>query len=188
MVSFGRRWWLVSSLVLLFAGCQQTATPNPGHISPPPETTPQQKQLAKSLETWNALKAEHGDLYRYEVSAGSVFGPSYETTLTVQEGEIVQRDLAITEIDDEGNVTVIESWSETGAALGSHDEGAELITIDARYSRCREEVLSQDPATNDIYLDFQTNGVLRDCSYIPKNVAYDGGAEIITDLEFLGDN
>lgn len=120
-----------------------------------------------------------------KLSAGSVFGPSYDTTLTVQEGEIVQRDLAITEIDDEGNVTVVESWSETGAALGSHDEGAELITVDARYSRCRDEVLSQDPATNNIYLTFQTNGVLKECSYVPKNVVSDGGAEIITDLEFL---
>lgn len=136
MVQFGRRWRMVVLLALLIAGCQQTAVPNPDPPVPP-ETTPQQKQLAKSLETWNALKAERGDHYRYEVSAGSVFGPSYNTTLTVQRAEIVQRDLTITEIDDEGNVTVVESWSETGAALGSHDEGAELITVDERYSRCQ---------------------------------------------------
>lgn len=176
---------MVGLTSLLLAGCQQTAAPGNGQVSTPPETTPRQKQFTKSLETWNTLKAENGDHYRYKVNAGSVFGPSYDTTLTVQEGEIVQRDLAITEVDDEGNVTTTESWSETGAALGSHDEGAELITIDARYSSCRDEVLSQNPATNDIYLEFQANGVLRDCSYVPKNVAYDGGAEVITDLEFL---
>jgi hypothetical protein len=130
------------SLALLLAGCQQTAAPDIGHISTPPETTPQQKQLAKSLDTWNDLKVENGDHYRYEVSAGSVLGTSYDTTLTVQEGEIVQRDLAIVEIDDEGDVTVVESWSGTGAALSSHDEGAELITIDARYSSCQSDVLS----------------------------------------------
>ncbi len=183
MLKSSRGWWVVGLTSLLLAGCQQTAPSNNERVSTPPETTPQQKQLAKSLETWNALKAEHGNYYRYEVSAGSVFGPSYDTTLTVQEGEIVQRDLAITEIDDEGNVTTTESWSETGAALGSHDEGAELITIDARYSSCRDDVLSQNPTTNDIYLEFQTNGVLRDCSYVPKNVVNDGG-EVITDLEF----
>lgn len=141
--------------------------------------------MDRSLATWNALKAQHGDHYHYEVSAGSVFGPSYDTTLTVQEGEIVQRDLAITEVDGQGNVTTTKSWSEMGAALGSHDEGAELITIDARYSRCRDDVLSQNPATNTIYLEFQANGVLRYCSYAPKNVVDDGGGEVITDLEFL---
>lgn len=47
------------------------------------------------------------------------------------------------------------------------------------------DVLSQDPTTNTIYLEFQDNGVLQSCSYVPKNVAYEGGAEVITDLEFL---
>ncbi len=169
----------------LLAGCQQGVEPEPEQISTPREETPQQKQLAESLETWNALKTKNGDYYRYEVSAGSVFGPSYDTTLTVQEGKVVQRDLAITEIDNEGNITTTKSWSETGAALGSHDEGAELIPIDTYYSRCRNDVLSQSPETNDIYLALQDNGVVASCYAIPKNVEYDGGAEVITGLEFL---
>lgn len=143
------------------------------------------KNIAKSLETWQQLKAENGDHYRYEVSAGSVFGPSYDTTLTVQADKIVQRDLAVTQIDDEGNTIIVESWSETGDALGTHDNGAELVTVDERYNRCRDDVLSQNPVTNDIYLEFQDNGVLRDCSYIPKGAAYDGGSPVIISLEFL---
>lgn len=178
------RWWLAGLTSLLLVGCQQAPAPNGGKVTPPPETTPQQKQLAQSLETWNTLKAENGDYYRYEVSAGSVFGPSYDTTLTVQAGEVVKRDLAITEIDNEGNVTTTESWSETGAALGSHDEGAELIAVDTYYSRCRDDVLKQDPETNHIYLELQDSGVLSYCAYIPKDVAYDGGGYVITSLEF----
>ena len=94
---------MLGAVATLLAGCGQLA---------------KQNELNESLATWNVLKAENGDHYRYEVGAGSVFGPSYDTTLTVQAGKVVQRDLAITEIDDEGNVTVLESWSETGAALG----------------------------------------------------------------------
>lgn len=167
----------------LLAGCQRGVELEP-EISPIPDPTPQQKQLAESLETWNTLKTENGDHYRYEVSAGSVFGPSYDTTLTVQKGEVVQRDLGITEIDNEGNVTTTESWSETGAALGSHDEGAELITLDERYSRCRDDVLNRNASTEDVTLEFQANGVLASCYTIPKNVEYDGGSEFITSLEF----
>ncbi len=185
MLKSSRNWWLAGLTSLLLAGCQQTPAPDGGKITIPPETTPQQKQLAESLETWNTLKTENGDYYRYEVSAGSVFGPSYDTTLTVQEGEVMRRDLAITEIDDEGNITTTKSWSETGAALGSHDEGAELIPIDTYYSRCQDDVLSQSPETNDIYLGFQDNGVLSHCSYVPKDVVVDGGGYVITSLEFI---
>lgn len=144
-----------------------------------------QAELDKSLETWQNLKAENGQHYRYEVSAGSVFGPGYSTTLTIQADRVVQRDLAITQIDNEGNTTVVERWSETGDALGTHDDGAELITVDERYKRCKDDVVGQNPVTNDIYLEFQDNGVLRDCSYVSKGTAYDGGNPVIVSLEFL---
>ena len=185
MLKPNRGWWTAISISLLLAGCQQT-TPKPEtEQSTPPEATLEQKQLAKSLETWQQLKAQNGDDYRYEVSAASVFGPSYDTTLTVQADKVVQRDLAITEIDDEGNTTVLESWSETGDALGTHGAGAELFTVDERYDRCKDDVLSQNPVTHDIYLEFQGNDVLRSCSYVPKGAAYDGGSPIIVGLEFL---
>ena len=182
MKSSRNRWLTLISLLL--AGCQQTPAVGTEKVSTPNEETPQQKQLAESLETWNVLKAENGNHYRYEVSAGSVFGPSYDTTLTVQAGEVVQRDLAITEIDDEGNVSIVESWSETGAALGSHDEGAGLIPVDSYYSHCRNDVLNQDSETNYIYLELLGSGVLSYCFYVPKDVAYDGGGYVITGLEF----
>lgn len=137
--------------------------------------------LRASLATWNHLKAENGDHYRYEVGTDLVFGPS--TTLTVQNGQVVQRDLATTEINDDGKIVVVDRWSETGAALGSHDDGAELLTVDTRYSRCRE-VLRRNAPTKDITLEFRADGVLASCYAVPENVDYDGGAEVITGLEF----
>ena len=171
--------------LLLLVGCQQAGTKPGTEQSIPPGMSPEQKQLAKSLETWQQLKAENGSFYRYKVSASSVFGPSYDTALTVRADRVVQRDLAVIQIDDKGNTTVVESWSETGDALGTHDDGAELTTLEGRYSRCKNDVLSQNPATNDLYLGFQDNGVLRNCSYIPKGAAYDGGSPVIVSFEFL---
>ena len=185
MPKLSRDWLLASLSLLLLAGCQQTVTKPGAEQSAPPGVTHEQKQLARSLETWQQLKAEKGEHYRYKVSAGSVFGPSYDTTLTVKADRVVQRDLAVSQIDDEGNTTIVESWSETGDALGTHDDGAELITVDERYGRCKNDVLSQNPVNNDIYLAFQDNGVLRDCSYVPKGAAYDGGSPVIVSLEFL---
>ena len=184
MLRFEQKWWLAGLLALLLAGCQQTATPSTGQVSPLPEATPQQKQLAKSLEAWNALKAENGDHYRYEVYASAVSGPEITTTLTVKDGAVIIRSYTFRDIyssDEE----ITDSWTEEGAAVGSHDEGAEPITMDGRYNRCRNDVLSQSPTTNDIYLEFQANGVLASCYSLPKGVVYDGGAEVITDLEFL---
>ena len=185
MPKLSRGWLLAGLSLLLLAGCQQTVTKPGTEQSAPPEATHEQKQLARSLETWQQLKAENGEHYRYEVSAGSVFGPSYDTTLTVQADRVVQRDLTVSQIDDKGNTTVSESWSETGDALGTHDSGAELMTVDERYKRCQDDVLSQNPMTNDIYLEFQDSGVLIDCSYTAKGTAYDGGSPVIVSLKFL---
>lgn len=164
MVRFGQRWLIASLLALLVAGCQQA--PNPGQISPPPETTPQQKQLASSLEAWNALKAENGDHYRYETRSVSWTGFRSTTTLTVQGGEVITRVYESRYQNDAGE-DVFESWTEEGAAVGSHKSGADPVTLDALYSECRTEVLTQNPQDNAFYVDFHTNGVLKTCEYRP---------------------
>ena len=91
MLKSSRNWWLAGLTSLLLAGCQQAPAPDDGKGTTPPETTPQQKQLAESLETWNALKAENGDYYRYETSFSSFAGFGSTTTLTVQNEQVVTR-------------------------------------------------------------------------------------------------
>lgn len=120
-------------------------------------------------------------------------GPNYETTLTVENDTVVQRDLRITQVDgDTGEITVTESWSETGDALGSHDEGAEPVTLDIRYTACKARVGNANPDTDGIDLEFiapighpERTDVLALCLILPRDVAYDGGAEVISSLEFL---
>ncbi|CAA9559048.1 MAG: hypothetical protein AVDCRST_MAG86-453 [uncultured Truepera sp.] len=137
----------------LLAGCAKEPVAAEDEQISPPAPNPYLRSLDIALGEWQQLAAENGDSYRYVVNAGSVLGgPGYNTTLTVQEGEVVQRDLEITEIDDAGNVTVVESWSETGAAVGSHAEGAEPITIDGRFETCKQEVDKPDINAYDVDL------------------------------------
>ncbi len=185
MLRFGQKWWLIGSLALMLAGCQRTETPDTGQISPPPEATPQQKQLAKSLEAWNALKAEYGDHYRYETRFVSWTGFRSTTTLAVRGSVVVTRAYESRYQNDAGE-DVSESWTEEGAAVGSHESGADPVTIDALYSKCRTEVLTQNPQDNMFHLYFHTNGVLETCKYRPLTCVNDCLFGVSVDaLEFL---
>jgi hypothetical protein len=188
MLPFGRRWQIAGLLALLLAGCQQVAAPHPGDSQTPPEATPQQKQLATSLETWNALKTENGDHYRYETRSVSWTGFRSTTTLTVRSGEVVIRAYESHYQNDAGE-GVSESWTEEDAAVGSHESGADPVTIDALYSECRTEVLTKNPQDNVFYLDFHQSGVLKTCEYRPLACADDCLFGVSVDaLEFLESN
>lgn len=191
---------LICGAVLLVGCAEEPVTAGDGQEQPqvsPPTPNPYLRILDIALGGWQQLTAENGESYRYVVNAGSVFGPSYGTTLTVQEGEVVQRDLAMTEIDDEGNTTVVKLWSETGSAVGSHEDyAAAPVTLDARYEGCKKAVESVDLDANEVYLEFiaATNAgseaaaredVLSECLVLPKDIAYDGGSEVVSNLEFL---
>ncbi len=63
---------------------------------------------------------------------------------------------------------IIDSYSETGANLGSHEKGADLLTIDDLYNSC-PEYLNVDPTTNTIYFRTKKNGLMTSCGYRPKN-------------------
>jgi hypothetical protein len=144
-----------------------------------------QSELDKSLATWDALKVEHGNHYRYETRSVSWTGFRSTTTLTVRNGEVIMRAYEARYQNDVGE-DVSESWTEEGAAVGSHESGADPVTIDALYSKCRTEVLTQDPRDNAFYLDFHTNGVLKTCEYRPLACVDDCLFGVSVDvLEFL---
>ena len=151
----------------------------------PPEATPQQKQLAESLETWNSLKTENGGHYRYETLFVSWTGFRSTTTLTVQDNEVVTRAYESSYTDDDGE-EISESWTEEGAAVGSHEAGAKPRTVDELYTECQKNVLTQNAAENEFYLSFHGDDVLKACYYRSKNCADDCLRGVSADkLEFL---
>lgn len=113
-------------VAMVLTGCSQLA---------------KQSELDRSLATWNALKAENGEHYRYEVSSAFAIIPPSTTTLTVRDGTVVRRSYVGTDVNNAGE-EVPESWTEEGTAVGSHDNGSEPITIDEHYGKCQNEVLS----------------------------------------------
>ncbi len=113
-----------------------------------------------------------------------------KTTLTVQGKKVIARAYeAYTQDGNTGETTVTESWLEEGSAIGSHDVGADPVTIDTLYATCRSDVLSQSPLANTIYLEFRDDGVLRSCEYVPKDCLDDCSSGVnISILEFLAKN
>lgn len=57
-------------------------------------------EFDRSYEVWEDFKASNGDSYRYKVYWSSWTGSSWMTTITVQRGEIVQRDFHYLTMND----------------------------------------------------------------------------------------
>lgn len=147
---------------------------------PPPEAD----RLAESLADWQVLKGHNGGHYQYDVGFASWVGFSDTTTLEVRDDEVVLRRYEAR--DAEGEVT--ESWTEQGEALGSHEHGAPLQTIEELYAVCRNEVLTRDREENTIYLEFGDDGVLDYCQYVPVDCADDCARGVSIDaFRFLGE-
>lgn len=164
------RLGLVFGTVLVLAGCTQVV---------------RQGELDRSLATWNALKTQNGNSYRYETSFASWAGFGNKTALTVQDGKVTTRAYEAYRYE-EGQTTITESYTEEGTTLGTHEAGAVPRTVDELYGVCRAEVLTQSALANDFYLTFRADGVLETCEYAPKNCADDCSSGVsITELEFL---
>lgn len=181
------RWLVVLLTASLLMGAKSVVNPSNEQITRPNKVRIRQNRLAESLRTWNKLKAEHDDHYRYEVAEGFFIGFGYVTTITVRNGEVVARTSEYIETNDKGKYKVVSSWTEKGAAVGSHEEyGAAPRTIDEIYRMCRDDVLTRNPRANDIYLDIGDDGVLINCNYAPKGFAVDVAPGVnISALKFL---
>lgn len=54
------------------------------------------KSFEQSYQAWLDFKAASGNNYRYEVSGATWAGSAWQTTITVREGKVVQRDFRYT--------------------------------------------------------------------------------------------
>ncbi len=182
--------WLVTLLAAsALIGGKPVASPSNKQVTKPSKVVIRQNRLAESLKTWNRLKAKHGDHYRYEIHGGFYLGWGSITTIIVQDGKVVARTYEEGQTDNEGELMVEEqySWTEKGAGVGSHEgSGAAPRTVDELYKECRDDVLTRNPRTNDIYLDVGNDGVLINCLYAPEGYAVDAAPGVsINALEFL---
>lgn len=148
-----------------------------------------QNSYDKSFSAWKAYKASVNNSYSYKSTYGSFTGVGIETTITVENGKITNRDFIRYKYDQPANngiptKTIITEWHETSADLGSHPEGMQLYTLDDIYDIAKNVWLKADAATNKIYFESKNNGVISTAGYFPNNCQDDCFVGVtISDIE-----
>ncbi|NLD45951.1 MAG: hypothetical protein GX660_01965, partial [Clostridiaceae bacterium] len=72
-----------------------------------------------------------------------------------------------------GQKELIDSYTETMNSLGSHDKGANLLTIDDLYNSCAGEYLIVDKERNTLYFDTGISGLMTLCGFVPNGCVDD---------------
>lgn len=124
--------------------------------------------LDHSLMLWLEQKQANGANYQYSTWFSSWIGFNRETSFVIRADVIVERHETSWSINDERS-----SWSETTAEeLGTH-AGDPLRLVGELYQVCKQEVLVVDEEQNYITLMFDDTGILKVCTFFPKNCADD---------------
>jgi len=126
-----------------------------------------QDKFVTSQKTWLEFKDTSNDSYKYTVTFGSWVGFSWETTIIVENGIVIQRDFEYT--FTEGISTDIQQdeleWTETGSEIGSHENGAEPITLNEIYNKAQNDwLIERNNATT--YFETENNGMISICGYV----------------------
>ncbi|MDT0677891.1 hypothetical protein [Autumnicola musiva] len=133
-----------------------------------------QNEFEASKNVWLEFKESSGNSYQYTVVNGSWVGFSWETTITVESGEIIQRHFEYTSTEGLSE-DIPESelqWTEAETEIGTHHNGAEPMTIDEIYNKAEQEwLIERGNAT--IYFENENNGIISNCGYVEDNCADD---------------
>lgn len=133
-----------------------------------------QNDFQNSKEAWLSFKANSNNSYKYVVSGGTgMSNLSWETTITVQEGEIVQRHF-IYEGDIEGLPEDELEWTENEGEINTHESyvAAPAITMDEVYQKAENEWLVESSNVTT-YFQVDYRGLLSTCGYVRNGCADD---------------
>lgn len=137
------------------------------HDTQSPQTIRQ--RLRESMEEWERQKRARGDSYTYTRGFESWVGFGHETTITVNDGVIVER--GYKEWDKHDQTT--GSYTEKGNDIGRNRHGETPMTMEELYDLCAEEILTQNPKDNYLNLELTADGLLQSCTYRPKGCVDD---------------
>ncbi len=132
-----------------------------------------QNQFEKSKKSWQVLKSENNESYRYQVSTASWTGYSSITTISVLNGAVTKREFESYNSDNQGGKELVHSYVEVGEEIGADVEGADPLTLDELYDICKKEYLTVDSNTNTVYFTEFDNGLVQSCGYVPNNCVDD---------------
>lgn len=126
-----------------------------------------QNDFEKSHKVWLNFKDLSADSYKYTVIGSSWVGFSWETTITVSDGKIIQRHFKYITPDDLGDIPEEEvEWIETGQEVGSHqNQAAEALTLDDIYAKAKNDWLIKRKNAKT-YFETGNNGIISTCGYV----------------------
>ncbi|MFB9107875.1 hypothetical protein [Flavobacterium gyeonganense] len=129
-----------------------------------------QNDFQKSQKTWLDFKASSNNSYKYVVSSGTLFlAYSWETTITVSNGKIIQRHFKYTGNTENIPDNIPLEWTEEENQINSHENSpaAEALTLDQIYSKAEKEWLIKRKDVT-VYFESKNNGLISTCGYVPK--------------------
>lgn len=126
-----------------------------------------QTDYQKSLKAWHTFKQQSGNSYQYIVGGGSWVGSGWETTITVTDGVVTQRDYEYhNPPDPDIEFPEEEKWTETGDEIGTHERGFQPITLDEVYQIAKNDWLKKRSNTTT-YFEAKNDGMISSAGYVP---------------------
>lgn len=128
----------------------------------------------ESVQAWEELKAINGGSYIYQTTFTSWTGDGHTTEIRVDDGIVTMR--AYQEFDanqSNGEKTIIYSYREVGADVGSNMKGAQPRTIDELYQTCASDFLTVDAESNTVYFETTNDGLMTICGFVPDGCVDD---------------
>lgn len=126
-----------------------------------------QNDFENSQNAWLNFKESSNNFYKYTVSGGSVFTTyGWETTITVSNGIIIQRDFTYTGNPENIPEDKLE-WTENENEINSHEysSAADALTLDEIYNKAEQEwLIKRDNAKT--YFETKNNGLISLCGYV----------------------
>lgn len=121
----------------------------------------------ESLSKWADLKAVNGNSYIYQTSFSSWVGFGNRTELKIVDGKVIERVYEAFDIGVNGDVTILDSYSETLDNLGENENGGMPLTIDELYETCAADYLIVDQKNNTIYFETSEDQMMMLCGFTP---------------------
>ncbi|MES2274727.1 MAG: hypothetical protein V4592_01810 [Bacteroidota bacterium] len=123
--------------------------------------------IADSRNAFQDFKLTSHNNYVYIVftyASIGVFADYHETKITVENGKVTARQYW--GLNSSSPFGII--YTEDKTTLGSHTEGAAILTLDDIYTKAQNEWLIADPAQNTIVYETNNNGMISSCGYSGK--------------------
>lgn len=134
-----------------------------------------ESDFEKSFQAWLSFKKSSDNSYFYVVRSWSFIGFRGETKITVLNGIVSKREFVLNDLSGQSEIPEREgNWIEELGEIGSHEAGAEPMTLDEVYEKAEnvwlKGVLSYGSSDIGVKITFETenNGLISVCGVTPK--------------------